>query len=122
MIVMFKQDIYSRTKNLVLWARILNYGYIFLFGQTEQMRNNWRLVFSESMTRGDGLSKASRMGMLLRWGQASVFQCLHFRNIISADLVFFSTAHSQLSVQSNTISSFPIITSHLGENHVRDEY
>ena len=82
MITVFSQEIY--------------YGYIFLFGQTEQRWNNWRLVFSASMTRGDGLSKASRMGMLFRCGQASVFQCLHFRNIISADLVFFPTVHSQL--------------------------
>ena len=60
------------------------------------MRNNWRLVFSESMTRGAGLSRESRMGTLLRWGQALVFQCLHFRKIISIDLVSFSTIHSQL--------------------------
>ncbi len=95
MIIGFSQEIYSSIKNRVLWTRV-SIQHIFLFGQVEQMRNNWQLVFSESMTRGAGFSKDSRMGILLRCGQASVFQCLHFRNIISTDLDFFPMAYFHL--------------------------
>jgi len=76
------------------------------------------------MTRGAGFSRDSRMGMLLRWGQASVFQFLHFRKIISTDLAFSSTGYSHLSgMVFLYFRIWPMlaIKPYSGKNHIRDK-